>query len=147
MKDPTKELLSMIYIGAKSGCEAITGMMPKITNEKLRVETVGQLEAYAGYAHRAEVMMAEKDIHGITFPLMNKLTVRGGVMMETMGSPTQEELARILRVSSRDSANRMRSAVADLGVSGCDKDVLALAQNMMSFEIAQAEHLGSTRYE
>ncbi len=147
MKDPTKELLSMIYIGAKSGCEAITGMLPKITDEKLRQETVVQLEAYAGYAKRAEVLMAEKEIHGITYPLMNKLTVRGGVMMETMGSPTQEELARILRVSSRDSANRMRSAVADLGGSGCDTDVLALGQNMMSFEIAEAERLGSIRYD
>ena len=147
MKDPTRELLSMIYIGAKSGCEAITGMLPKITNEKLRTETTAQLEAYAGYARRAEVLMAEKDIHDITFPLMNKLTVRGGVMMETMGTPTQEELARILRVSSRDSANRMRSAVSDLGGDGCDKDVLALGQNMMSFEIAEAERLGCIRYD
>ncbi len=147
MSDPTKELLRTIYIGAKSGCEAITGMLPKITNEQLRRDTVTQLEAYAGYAKRAEQIMSEKEISGITFPLTNKLSVRGGVMMETMGSVTQEELARILRVSSRDSANRMRSAIADLDSAGCDREVLALGQSMMSFEIAEAEHLGTTKYE
>lgn len=147
MHDPTKELLKMVYVGAKSGCEAITAMESKIKNEQLRRDTAAQLEAYSGYARRAESMMSEKNITDIGFPLMNKLTVRGGVMMETMGNPDDGELARLLRVSSKESANRMRSAIADLRESGCDKDVLALAQSMMSFEIAEAEHLGTTKYE
>ena len=147
MSDPTKEMLRTIYIGAKSGCEAINGMLPKITSNQLRQDTVNQLEAYAGYANRAEQLMEEKGITGITFPLMNKLSVRGGVMMETMGSVTQDELARLLRVSSRESANRMRSAIADMSSAGCDREVLALGQDMMSFEIAEAEHLGTTKYE
>lgn len=147
MHDPTKELMKTIYIGAKSGCEAITGMLPKITDPQLRRDTVAQLEAYGGYVNRAEKLMREKNIEGITYPLTSKLSVRGGVMMETMGNVTQAELARILRVSSRDSANRMRSAIADMGDAGCDRDVLALGQSMMSFEIAEAEHLGTSKYE
>lgn len=143
MNDPTKELLRMIYVDAKSGCEVVTGLLPKISDERLRMETAKQLEAYAGYAHRAEAIMESKNITGITFPLMSKLSVRGGVMMETAGSPTQEDLARLLCVSSQDSAKRIRRAVADLGAGGCDGDVLALGQNMAGFEAEEANCLGT----
>ena len=143
MNDPTKELLRMIYVDAKSGCEVVTGLLPKISDERLRTETARQLEAYAGYAHRAESIMAEKNVTGITFPLMSKLSVRGGVMMETAGSPTQADLARLLCTSSQDSAKRMRKAVADFGVRGCDGDVLALAQSMSQFETEEAGCLGT----
>ena len=143
MNDPTRELLRMIYVDAKSGCEVVTGLLPKISDERLRMETTKQLEAYAGYARRAETIMEAKNITGITFPLMSKLSVRGGVMMETAGSPTQQELARLLHVSSQDSAKRIRQAVTDLGNSGCDGDVLALGRNMAGFEAEEANSLGA----
>ncbi len=133
----------MIYTDAKSGCEVVTGLLPKISDERLRMETVKQLEAYTDYAHRAETMMQEKNITGITFSLMSKLSVRGGVMMETVGSPTQADLARLLCVSSQDSAKRIRQAVSDFGGGGCDGDVLALGQSMAGFEDEEANCLGA----
>ena len=143
MQNPTKEMLHEIYTGARCGCEAITGMIPKITDSALLAETTAQLETYAGFTARAEKMMQDKQLGTPSFSLANKLSVRGGVMLETMGSRSQNELARILRVSSRDSANRMRSAVSDLSRHGCDPDALALGQKMMAYEIAEAEKLGA----
>ena len=142
MKNPTEEMLQQVYVGARCGCEAINGMLPKITDKHLLAETAAQLEMYSALSSRAEQMLQEKSLGKPNFPLSNRLSVRGGVMMETMGNPSQEELSRILRVSSRDSANRMRSAVADLSGSGCDEDALALGQRMMAFEIAETERLG-----
>ncbi len=138
MNDPTKELLRMIYVDAKSGCEVVTGLLPKISDDRLRRETAKQLEAYAGYAHRAEAIMEAKNITGIAFPLVSRLTVRGGVMMETVGTTAQTELARLLYDSTRDSAGRMRQAVREYGDRGCDGDVLALGRNMVGFEAEEA---------
>ena len=87
--------------------------------------------------------MTSKNIKGITFSLMSKLAVRGGILMETAGAPTQMDLARLLYESAQDSAVRIRQAVTDFGVGGCDVDVLALGQNMAGFEAEEANSLGT----
>lgn len=143
MKNPTEELLHHIYISARSGCEAINGMLPKITDPALRTETTAQMDMYCALSTRAEQLLQDKDLGEVSFPLTSRLAVRSGVILETMGSPAQTELARILRQSSRESAGQMRSAVTECGGSGCDPDALALGQRMMAFEMAETERLGA----
>ncbi|MGM9653574.1 MAG: hypothetical protein ACI3XP_08065 [Eubacteriales bacterium] len=147
MKNPTEKMLHELYEYARCGCEAINGILPKITDSALLAETTAQLEMYSSLGESARRLLADKSLADASFPLKDKLTVRGGVIMETMGISDQRELARILRVSSRDSANRMRSTIADMSGSGCDADALALGQRMMAYAIAETERLGTLQCE
>ncbi len=147
MEDASRELLRTIYVGAKSGTEVIIGLLPKVTDRVLKREAAVQLDAYAGYAGRAEMLMGEKQIKGITFPLNERLSVRGGVLLETAGVQTQEELLRILQESTRESAKSMRQAVAYFGNKGCDGDIVALGQRMVGFEAAKGESLRTLKLE
>lgn len=142
MTNPTETMLKEIYVSAQSGCEALEAFMPKIKDRALLTSSARQLEMYSGFASRAETMMQEKSMGMPTYPLRQKLSVRGGVKMETMGHHTQQELLRMMRVASREGANRMRSAIADCSESGCTEDVLALGQRMLGFELEETELFG-----
>ena len=133
MKNPTEELLGEIYIGARSGCEAIHGILPKVTDPSLLQKTTAQMEMYCALSHKAEQMLQDKQMPCPSFPLMSRLAVRGGVIMETMSVTGQEELEQILRSAAQNGASRMRGTVYALS-SEADSDALALAQRMMGFE-------------
>ena len=147
MENPTKVLLNEIYIEARSGCETICGITSKIRDKKLLAETAAQLEMYAACANRAQLLLQEKDLGGARFSLRDRLSVRGGVLLETMHLSTQQELAELLQDSSRDSAGRMGRTMENLADRGCDPDALALGQRMMAFESAEADTLGRLRCE
>ena len=144
MKTPTEKLLGELYDYARCGCEAIHGITPHLTSPELLADTAAQLEIYSAIGESAQRMLEEKSYSPASFPLHEKLGVRGGVLMETMGMTDQAELARVLRVSMRDSANRLRSTVADLS-GGCDEDALALGQRLLGYTLYETEKLGTIR--
>lgn len=135
-------MLREIYISAQSGCEALETFLPKIKDRELLTCSARQLETYSQFASRAETMMREKAMGEPSYPLHKKMSVHGGVLMETMGNHTQDALLRMMRVAAREGANRMRSTLADLSQSGCAEDALALGQRMMAFEIEETEKFG-----
>ena len=139
MHNATEELLGEIYIGARSGCEAIGAILPRVTDAALLQNTTAQMEMYCVLSQKAEQMLSGKQFPCPSFPLASRLVVRGGVILETMDSSTQTELAQILRRAASDGAERMRAAVHALQ-GDADPDALALAQRMVGFE----ENLGGT---
>jgi len=141
MKNPTEEMLQYIYIRAKCGCETINGLLPGITDPALLRETTVQMEAYSSLGCRAQQLMREKDLPSADFSLIDRLAVRGGLIMETMGTKEQPALARILSRCVQDGAGQMQRAVAECGTVGCDPDVLALGQRMLAFETEGTERL------
>lgn len=147
MENPTKELLQGIYTEARSGCETICGIASKIRDKNLVAETAAQMEMYAEYTSRAQQMLQEKNLGNVHFSLRDQISVRGGVLLESMHLSTQQQLADLLQAGSRDSAARMRRTMANLAGRGCDPDALALGQRMMAAEAAEADTLGRLRCE
>ena len=137
MMNPSGELLREIYIGARSGCEVINSILPRVTDAALRQRTTAQMEMYCVLSRKAETLMGEKHIPTPTFPLASRLAVRSGVIMETMDVSTQEGLAQILQNAAHSGAQHIRGTVRAL-CGSADPDVLALAQRMVGFE----ENLG-----
>lgn len=141
MNDATGKLLHYVYISARSGCEAIQGILPQITDPALLCETTADLSYYCALTARAQQLLRDRSLPAAPFPLSDRLAVRCGVIMETMGTKKQEELARVLRDGCREGADRMRRAVA--ANSACDREVLALAQRMAAFEATETERLNA----
>jgi len=145
MRNPTEDLLMEVYIGARSGCEAICGLLPKITAEELLRETAAQTEMYSALSRRAQELLRDKRLGEAEFPLMSRLTVRGGMILETMGTEAQEELAELLCRGATAGAGRMYRAITECGAEGCDADALALAGRMMAYENEEAARLRAMR--
>ena len=147
MENPTKELLQGIYTEARSGCETICGIASKIQNRKLMAETAAQMEMYAEYTSRAQQMLQDKNLGNVHFSLRDRLSVRGGVLLESMYLVTQQQLADLLQAGSRDSVARMRRTMENLADRGCDSDALAWGQRMIAAEAVEADVLRGLRFE
>lgn len=139
MRNATQELLGEIYIGARSGCEAIRAILPRVSDAALLQSTTAQMEMYCVLSQKAEQMLQGKQFPCPSFPLASRLAVRSGVILETMDTSSQPEVAQVLRRAASDGAERMRAAVYALQ-GEADPDALALAQRMVGFE----ENLGGT---
>lgn len=140
MENPTGRMLREIYKEAKSGCETICCITSKIRDKRWITETARQMEMYADCTARAEQMLQDKELGEATFSMRDRLSVRGGVLLETMDA-TEQALTDLLQISFRDSAVRMRNTVARFAERECDADALALGQRLAAFEAAEAERL------
>ena len=141
MENQTEKLLREIYREARGGCETVCSVTPKIHDRRLMAETARQMEMYSVCQARAEQMLQDKDLGGVTFSALDRLSLRGGVWLETMDMHDAGAIASFLQSNFRDSAARMRNAVDRFAYTGCDADALALGRRLSAAEAAEAEVL------
>lgn len=141
MENQTEKLLREIYREARGGCETVCAVTPKIHDRCLMAETARQMEMYSDCQARAERMLQGKDLGNVTFSALDRLSLRGGVWLETMDMQDASAIADFLQSNFRDSAARMRNAVDRFARTDCDADALALGRRLSAAEAAEAEVL------
>ena len=141
MENQTEKLLREIYKEARGGCETVCSVTPRIHDRRLLAETARQMEMYSDCTTRAEQMLQNKNMGSGTFSLLDRLSLRGAVWLETMDMTDTDTLTDFLQNNFRDSAARMRNTVTRFSHSECDTDALALGRRLAAAEAAEAEAL------
>ena len=139
MENQTEKLLREIYREAQGGCETVCSITPKIRDRRLLAATARQMEMYSDCTTRAEQMLQDKNLGGGTFSTWDRLSLRGAAWLETMDMEDGDALTDFLQASFRDSAARMRNAVARFAGADCDGDALELGRRLAAAEAAEAE--------
>lgn len=141
MENQTEKLLREIYKEARGGCETVCSVTTRIHDRRLLAETARQMEMYSDCTTRAEQMLQNKNMGSGIFSLLDRLSLRGAVWLETMDMTDTDTLTDFLQNNFRDSAARMRNTVTRFAHSECDTDALALGRRLAAAEAAEAEAL------
>ena len=141
MENQTEKLLREIYKEAQGGCETVCGITPRIHNRRLLAETARQMEMYSDCTNRVEQMLQDKNLGSVTFSALDRISLRGGVWLETMDMNDAAAIADFLQNNFRDSAARMRNTVDRFAREDCDADALALGRRLSAAEAAEADAL------
>ena len=141
MENQTEKLLWEIYKEAQGGCETVCGITPRIHNRRLLAETARQMEMYSDCTNRVEQLLQDKNLGSVTFSALDRISLRGGVWLETMDMNDAAAIADFLQNNFRDSAARMRNTVDRFAREDCDADALALGRRLSAAEAAEADAL------
>ena len=142
MKNATEKMLQKICIGAESGCEAVNGILSRTESAEIRRQSAAQLETYCAIRRRAEEMLEQNSMTRPSFSWIDRMSVRGGILAESLTVSTEEDLARLKQRISADRAGQMRKTVQDLSTQGCDSEALALGMRMAAFDAREAAQSG-----
>ncbi len=137
----TKSFLDSLYKNVKMGADSIIDLMPKVTDEAMRVELTRELEAYEKYA---------KEIRDILFDIgetpkeesfMTKAMTKMGISLNTMMDATASHIADIMIQGATMGITDTTKLVREHENTACSERALSLARETIKFEEDSIEKL------
>lgn len=139
--DAAKELMRAVYKNAKMGSEAVTTIIGKTKDARLREELTSQLESYYGFETAAKNKLLEMSAEVKEPGVLTKLPADISIRMSTMMDSSNSKIAELMIggynmgiVDIRKSMNRAQN-------EGVSEDVMNIASGIMSFEEGSAERM------
>ena len=139
--DAAKELMRAVYKNAKMGSEAVTTIIGKTKDARLREELTSQLESYYGFETAAKNKLLEMSAEVKEPGVLTKLPADISIRMSTMMDSSNSKIAELMIggynmgiVDIRKSMNRAQN-------EGVPEDVMNIANGIMSFEEGSAERM------
>jgi len=139
--DAAKELMRAVYKNAKMGSEAVTTIIGKTKDARLREELTSQLESYYGFETAAKNKLLEMSAEVKEPGVLTKLPADISIRMSTMMDSSNSKIAELMIggynmgiVDIRKSMNRAQN-------EGVSEDVMNIANGIMSFEEGSAERM------
>jgi len=130
-----------VYKNAKMGSEAVTTIIGKTKDARLREELTSQLESYYGFETAAKNKLLEMSAEVKEPGVLTKLPADISIRMSTMMDSSNSKIAELMIggynmgiVDIRKSMNRAQN-------EGVSEDVMNIANGIMSFEEGSAERM------
>ena len=108
------ELVNEIHHAAKLGQQAISDVMPKVTNGKLREKLEHQNDAYQRIVMRSGRMLSQSNEKPKNATMMEKLGMWSSVQMNTLSDNSTRHLAEMLIQGSNMAVTDITKTLNDL---------------------------------
>lgn len=141
--DSAKELMQAVYKNAKMGSEALTTVIGKTKDARLREELTSQLESYYGFESASKGKLMEMSAEAKEPGMFSKLPADLSIRMSTMIDDSNSNIAEILiggyNMGILDLQKSMNQAKSD----GVPEDVMNIANGVVDFEQGSIEKMKS----
>lgn len=128
------EFYQKLYKSADIGYGAITDLLPKVHDEKLRHDMALHMEGYRHFSHVANEHLAAANQKGEKHSPLRALPARMGTMMNTMFNTSREHIAEVMIRQSNASILDLRRTMNRLGEHKGTEEAVTDCQRMIDFE-------------
>ncbi len=136
-----KELMQAVYKNAKMGSEAVTTIIGKTKDAKLREELTSQLESYYGFETAAKNKLLEMSAEAKDPGVLTKLPADISIRMSTMMDSSNSKIAELMIGGYNMGIVDIRKSMNQAQSEGVPEDVMNIANGIISFEEGSAEKM------
>ena len=128
------EFYQKLYKSADSGYDAVTGLLPRVQDEKLRHDMALHMEGYRHFSRLAREHLSAANQKGVKRPAIANLPARMGRMVNTMFNTSREQIAELMINSSNAGIMDMHRSLNRLQEHKGTEEAATLCQRMIDFE-------------
>ena len=141
--DAAKELMRAVYKNAKMGSEAVTTIIGKTKDARLREELTSQLESYYGFETAAKNKLLEMSAEVKEPGVLTKLPADISIRMSTMMDSSNSKIAELMIGGYNMGLVELQKSLNQAKAEGAPEDVLNIANGVVAFEQGSIEKMKS----
>ena len=141
MNNAAKELMQAVYKNAKMGSDAVTTIIGKTKDAKLREELTSQLESYYGFETAAKNKLLEMSVEAKDPGMLSKLPADISIKMSTMMDSSNSKIAELMIGGYNMGIVDIQKSMNQAENEGVSEDVMNIANGIMAFEEGSAEKM------
>lgn len=128
------EFYQRLYKSADSGYSAVTDLLPKVQDEKLRHDMALHMEGYRHFSHVAKEHLAAANQKGEKRSALGALPSRLGMMVNTMFNTSREHIAELMINSSNASIMELHRTMNRLEEHKGTEEAVTVCRRVIDFE-------------
>jgi len=140
-----KELLCEVHHSAEMGKDSIVALLPKVSNEQLRLDMMTQLDGYLHFSARAGSELSLCHAKPKSEKKSKKFAASMGIAAETMFDSSASHIAELItKGSSADIMTITRAVNKAKGRGGeiiPNADAFSMCNELVSFENSNIERM------
>ncbi|MBO5024121.1 MAG: hypothetical protein J6D11_07435 [Clostridia bacterium] len=141
MNNAAQELMQAVYKNAKMGSDAVTTIIGKTKDAKLREELTSQLESYYGFETAAKNKLLEMSVEAKDPGMLSKLPADISIKMSTMMDSSNSKIAELMIGGYNMGIVDIQKSMNQAENEGVSEDVMNIANGIMAFEEGSAEKM------
>lgn len=142
-KNAAEELMQAVYKNAKMGSEAVTTIIGKTKDAKMREELTSQLESYYSFETAAKNKLIEMSAEAKEPGILSKIPADLSIKMSTMMDSSNSKIAEIMIGGYNMGIVDLQKSVNQAQSEGVPEDVMNIATGVIAFEQGSAEKMKS----
>ncbi len=131
---PEEELLQSIYKNARMGCQAITSLLPRVTDDNQRSQLTDKLAQFQYFATEASKHLFSRNLTPKELKFTDKIPAEAGIFMNTMLDQSPAKVAELMINGSSMGVIDMEKSLHACTDNTCSPEVQKLATDMISYE-------------
>ena len=128
------EFYHALYKSADVGYDTVTGLLPKVQDERMRHDMALHMEGYRHFSHVANEYLTAANQKGEKHSTLRMIPSRVNTAMNTMFNSKREHIAEIMINSSNASILDMRRHMNRLGEHKGTEEAATVCQRVIDFE-------------
>jgi hypothetical protein len=140
-RTPGEELLQAVYKNTKMGSDAVTEVIEKTKDAKLRSELTSQLESYNGFSLAAKNKLLEMNCEAKEPGMLSKLPAELSIKMSTMMDSSDSKIAEIMIGGYNMGIVDLQKNINQAKSDGVPEDVMNIASGVMALETGSLEQM------
>jgi hypothetical protein len=140
-RTPGEELLQAVYKNTKMGSDAVTEVIEKTKDAKLRSELTSQLESYNGFSLAAKNKLLEMNCEAKEPGMISKLPAELSIKMSTMMDSSDSKIAEIMIGGYNMGIVDLQKNINQAKSDGVPEDVMNIASGVMALETGSLEKM------
>ena len=141
MNNAAQELMQAVYKNAKMGSDAVTTIIGKTKDAKLREELTSQLESYYGFETAAKNKLLEMSVEAKDPGMLSKLPADISIKMSTMMDSSNSKIAELMIGGYNMGIVDIQKSMNQAENEGVSEEVMNIANGIMAFEEGSAEKM------
>ena len=141
MNNAAQELMQAVYQNAKMDSDAVTTIIGKTKDAKLREELTSQLESYYGFETAAKNKLLEMSVEAKDPGMLSKLPADISIKMSTMMDSSNSKIAELMIGGYNMGIVDIQKSMNQAENEGVSEDVMNIANGIMAFEEGSAEKM------
>lgn len=140
-KTPGEELLQAVYKNAKMGSDAVTEVIERTKDAKLRSELTSQLESYYGFSMAAKNKLMEMNCEAKEPGMLSKLPAELSIKMSTMMDSSDSKIAEIMIGGYNMGIVDLQKNINQAKSEGVPEEAMNIANGVMALETGSLEKM------
>ncbi|MBQ8351943.1 MAG: hypothetical protein IJY20_07890 [Clostridia bacterium] len=128
------EFYKMLYKKADSGYGAVTDLLPKVQDEKLRHDMALHMEGYRHFSHMAKEQLTAANQKAEKKSPIGAIPTRLGMMVNTMFNTSREHIAELMIHASNASIMELQRTMNRLEEHKGTEEAVTVCQRVIDFE-------------
>ncbi len=140
-KTPGEDLLQAVYKNAKMGSDAVTEVIERTKDAKLRSELTSQLESYYGFTMAAKNKLMEMNCEAKEPGMLSKLPAELSIKMSTMMDSSDSKIAEIMIGGYNMGIVDLQKNINQAKSEGVPEEAMNIANGVMALETGSLEKM------